>query len=241
MKLSSKIFFSFVAVAGLITVGELVAVRAAWAGRQKVDFQPGFVEQPVKAFKIVVMESRLAPNSELTIKKSDRFAIGSDENFWKSATVNQSGDTLFIRQFADKRGKMDDPGNDELNDYATITLLCPEGVAAIRTDISLTLRDLQADSLTIIQVQNAFRNPSSNQNAEIDLKKCDFRSLFVQLEGDNKLTLKKENMIGRLTIVLRDSSDADIIAPISESIRIDCGRNSHVSMDGVNLQKVIKN
>ena len=136
MKLSTKIFIAFVAFSFVFLTARIFAVRAAFAQKQRVDFTPGSVEQPIQPFKVVVLESKLSPHADLFIEKSPRFALASVADFWNVATVSQSNDTLFIRQNA----RLKSPNGDGPADFCEIKILCPTAPTAVRSNTCIWLR-----------------------------------------------------------------------------------------------------
>ncbi len=238
MTLSNKLFFATCALCLAVLVAEKVALRASFNKREKLDFEPGMVEKPVGRFRAVVVDTRLAPNSELRISKGERFAVSSDANFWASAEVVMRGDTLFIRQTTDKRGKLSDPADRSVNDYANIYALCPSGLSLVRADIGVVLDGIAADSLSIEQSPSHLRPDFAKHGCDLKLKNARLGSLKISTGQNAKVEVDEKCAVGELRLVLRDSSSAEVKAPVSNAIRLDCSGKSRLSLVGDNWTKV---
>ncbi len=238
MKLSNKIFLIACALGFTVLAAEKISVRAAYADRQKMDFEPGYEEKTVRPFKVVVLQSMLEPNSELRIQQSDRFALASDFNFWKSAVVEQRGDTLFINQVADKQGKLADPSDQSVNNYAEIVVLCPSGLTAVRSDIGVYLIEIEGGNIEVAQAPNRKKPGYENNQCQLHVRDCQLGGLKIETGANAKVDIDEKCTIGDLRLVLRDSARAEVGATIGNGIWLDCAAKSRVSVSGANFSKI---
>lgn len=238
MKLSNKLFIAACALGFAALIGEKLSIRAAFADRKRVDFEPGYEEKTIQPFKVVVLDSRLEPNSELRIQKSDRFALASDHNFWKSAEVAQRGDTLFIKQIDDKFGKLADPDDKSQNNYSEIVALCPSGLTAVRSDIGVYLIEINADSVEIDQKPNRKFPHYADHQCQLQVKNCQMRGLKIATGANAVVEIDEKCTIGNLQLMLRDTSKAEVKGAIANGIWLDCSAKSQLSVSGELFSKI---
>jgi hypothetical protein len=240
MKNSNKILIGLAISLFVYLVSGKIAERLAFSGRQKIEFEPGLSEKNAQPFKVIVIESMLEPNSELIVKKSTRFAVAADPNFWKSADFSQRGDTIFVHQTSQKYGKLSDPTNHEENDYGEIRVLCPGGLTAIWSDISLTINELTTDSLQIHVTPNRFKTDFNDNKCELNFSKCQAKSLGISASRNAKIDLDAATQLENLVLLLKDSSSAEVNAFVGQQISVDCASKANLSLSGANISKLKK-
>jgi hypothetical protein len=240
MKPSDKIFIGAFILISAAFISNKVAERMSFSERKKIEFEPGLTEKAVNPFKIMVIDTKLEPHSDLIIAKGDRFAIASDHNFWDAVDFSQRGDTIFIYQSKNKIGKLDDPTNRDINNYAQIRVLCPGGLAAVFSDIGVEMEDISLDSMRISVIPNDGSANFVRDKCQVSINNCQSKLLQITAKSNVNIDLDEKTQLEYLSLMLRDSSAATVHSFVGQQISVDCAPKASLNLSGANILKLKK-